>query len=72
MCVRAVCATSGTKWHKLPAPVVCFHALNAWESAHHDTTGAATEIVVILCQFTEFDLAMVSLESVLLHRFITY
>jgi Retinal pigment epithelial membrane protein len=59
--VLCVCANSGTKWFTLPAPVVCFHALNAWESAHDDTTGAATEIVVVMCQFTEFDLAMVSL-----------
>jgi Retinal pigment epithelial membrane protein len=72
MCIRAVCANSGTKWYTLPAPVVCFHAMNAWEGARDATTGAATEIVVVLCQFTEFDLAMVSLESALLHRFTAF
>jgi hypothetical protein len=56
----SVYINSETKWYTLPAPVAFFHALNAWESDHDDITGAATRVDVVLCQYTEMQLDLVS------------
>jgi Retinal pigment epithelial membrane protein len=68
LCTRHHTQHSETKWYTLPAPVACFHAMNAWESAHDDTTGAATRVDVVLCQYTEMQLDLVSI----LHTHITH